>query len=248
MRYLSVCSGIEAASVAWGPLGWTPVAFAEIEPFPCALLAHHYPSIPNLGDMTQINGSAYRGQLDVLVGGTPCQSFSVAGLRRGLSDERGNLTLKFVELANAVQPSFVVWENVPGVLSSKDNAFGCFLGGLSGFNGELLPPRAEREDESGGQALVVCLDPKEQSRGDSSMPNISEFPNAAAVCSLSRVLETGQIPSRFFLSSTACAGILRRAEKRGRTLPKQLREALERVAQMTPEPKETFISHRSQER
>lgn len=145
MRYLSVCSGIEAASVAWGHLGWTPVAFAEIEPFPCAVLAHHYPSVPNLGDMTAIDGAAYRGQVDVLVGGTPCQSFSVAGLRRGLADERGNLALKFVELADAVQPSFVVWENVPGVLSTKDNAFGCFLGGLSGFNGELLPPRTKRE-------------------------------------------------------------------------------------------------------
>ena len=235
MRYLSVCSGIEAASVAWGPLGWTPIAFAEIEPFPCALLAHHYPSIPNLGDMTQIDGTAYRGQVDVLVGGTPCQSFSVAGLRRGLSDERGNLALKFVELADAVQPSFVVWENVPGVLSTKDNAFGCFLGGLSGFNGELFPPRTkrerEREERDGGRALVVCLAPKGQSRGDSSMPNISEFPNAAAVCSLSRVLETGPIPSRFFLSSTACAGILRRSEKRKKTLPGPLRDALIAVAQ-----------------
>ena len=143
MKYLSVCSGIEAASVAWGPLGWKPVAFAEIEPFPCAVLVRHYPDVPNLGDMTKIDGAAYRGQVDVLVGGTPCQSFSVAGLRRGLSDERGNLTLRLVELADAVQPSFVVWENVPGVLSSKDNAFGCFLGGLSGFNGELFPSRAK---------------------------------------------------------------------------------------------------------
>lgn len=161
MRYLSVCSGIEAASVAWGPLGWTPIAFAEIEPFPCALLAHHYPSIPNLGDMTQIDGTAYRGQVDVLVGGTPCQSFSVAGLRRGLSDERGNLALKFVELADAVQPSFVVWENVPGVLSTKDNAFGCFLGGLSGFNGELFPPRTKRERETVGGRWLCVWPPKD---------------------------------------------------------------------------------------
>jgi site-specific DNA-cytosine methylase len=84
MRFLSVCSGIEAASVAWGPLGWRPVAFAEIDTFPAALLAYRYPDVPNLGDMRGINGADFRDKIDVLVGGTPCQSFSVAGLRRGL--------------------------------------------------------------------------------------------------------------------------------------------------------------------
>lgn len=132
VRYLSLCSGIEAASVAWKPLGWEPVAFAEIEPFPCAVLSYHYPNVPNLGDMTQIDGARFRGQVDVLVAGTPCQAFSVAGARRGLEDERGNLTLKLVEIANAISPAFLVWENVPGVLSMYDNAFGCFLGALAG--------------------------------------------------------------------------------------------------------------------
>ncbi len=132
LRYLSLCSGIEAASVAWKPLGWEPVAFAEIEPFPCAILSYHYPNVPNLGDMTQIDCARFRGQVDILVAGTPCQAFSVAGARRGLEDERGNLTLKLVEIANAISPAFLVWENVPGVLSMHDNAFGCFLGALAG--------------------------------------------------------------------------------------------------------------------
>lgn len=132
VRYLSLCSGIEAASVAWQPLGWKPVAFAEIESFPCAVLAYHYPEVPNLGDMKRINGCQFKGEVDVLVAGTPCQAFSVAGARRGLEDERGNLTLKLVEIANAIDPAFLVWENVPGVLSMRDNAFGCFLGALAG--------------------------------------------------------------------------------------------------------------------
>lgn len=140
MKYLSVCSGIEAASVAWLPLGWQAVAFSEIEPFPCAVLAHHYPGVPNLGDMTKINSANYRGIVDVLVGGTPCQSFSVAGLRRGLSDDRGNLALEFVRIADESQPAFVVWENVPGILSDRGNAFGCFLGALAGETSQLEPP------------------------------------------------------------------------------------------------------------
>lgn len=140
MRYLSVCSGIEAASVAWAPLGFSPVAFAEVEPFPCAVLARHYPDVPNLGDMTMIDGSSLRGRVHVLVGGTPCQSFSVAGLRRGLDDERGNLALEFARLADECNPAFIVWENVPGVLSDRGNAFGCLLAALAGENAPLLPP------------------------------------------------------------------------------------------------------------
>ena len=140
VRYLSVCSGIEAASVAWHPLGFTPVAFAEVEKFPSAVLANRWPGVPNLGDMTLIQGEKYRGQIDILVGGTPCQAFSVAGARRGLGDHRGNLTLVFGELANAIQPKFVVWENVPGVLSDKTNAFGCFLGLLAGEDDALVAP------------------------------------------------------------------------------------------------------------
>jgi len=131
LRYLSVCSGIEASSVAWHPLGWEPAAFAEIAPFPSAVLAHHYPSVPNYGDFTTIQAEQLGGAVELLVGGTPCQSFSVAGLRRGLADDRGNLALQFARLAERVRPRWVVWENVPGVLSSNSGRdFGSILGAL----------------------------------------------------------------------------------------------------------------------
>lgn len=117
MRYLSVCSGIEAATVAWHPLGWTPAAFSEIEKFPAAVLQHHYPHVPNLGDMTNFKEWNI-GDIDLLVGGTPCQSFSVAGLRKGLDDPRGNLALVYLAIAERFRPRWVLWENVPGVLSS----------------------------------------------------------------------------------------------------------------------------------
>lgn len=152
MIYGSVCSGIEAASVAFEPLGFVPAWFSEIEPFPSAVLAHHWPHVTNLGDMTRIAEQVANDNVpapDVLVGGTPCQAFSVAGARRGLEDDRGILTIKFVELADAIdqqraandnEPAIIIWENVPGVLSSKDNAFGAFLGLLSGEECELVPP------------------------------------------------------------------------------------------------------------
>ena len=120
MRYLSVCSGIEAASVAWHPLGWTPIGFSEIEPFPSAVLAHHYPKVKNYGDMSKFRDWSIRaGDIDLLVGGTPCQSFSIAGLRQGLKDPRGNLMLTFLAIAEHLKPKWIVWENVFGVLSSK---------------------------------------------------------------------------------------------------------------------------------
>lgn len=145
LRFLSVCSGIEAASVAWPH--WEAVAFAEIEKFPSAVLAHHYPDVPNLGDFTKIDTTTL-GHVDILCGGTPCQAFSVAGARRSLDDERGNLTLAFVELAHELAGygktagnglRNIIWENVPGVLSTKDNAFGCFLAGLVGADDPVVP-------------------------------------------------------------------------------------------------------------
>lgn len=130
MNFISVCSGIEAASVAWNPLGWKAKWFSEIEPFPCAVLAHHYPNTPNLGDMTKFKEWP-DAAIDLLCGGTPCQSFSVAGLRKGLADPRGNLMLTFGAIAARYRPQWLVWENVPGVLSSNGGAdFGAFLGML----------------------------------------------------------------------------------------------------------------------
>ena len=151
LTFGSVCSGIEAASVAWNPIGIHATWLAEVDKFPSAVLAHHYPDTVNLGDMTKLPKMVSEGAIyapDVLVGGTPCQAFSIAGMRGGLSDERGVLTIKYVELADAIDDirsnrgepeSIIVWENVLGVLSSKDNAFGCFLGALAGEDCELQP-------------------------------------------------------------------------------------------------------------
>lgn len=151
MIYGSICSGIEAATVAWETLGWKAAWFSEIEAFPSAVLAERWPEVVNLGDMTKIAAAVRAGDVqapDVMVGGTPCQAFSIAGLRNGLSDARGQLTLSYVELANAIddkriergeEEAIFVWENVPGVLTSHDNAFGCFLAGLAGESCELEP-------------------------------------------------------------------------------------------------------------
>ena len=131
MKYGSVCSGVEAATAAWHPLGWEPQWFSEIEKFPSAVLAHHYPDVPNLGDMTQFKEWPIDRSIDLLVGGTPCQSFSVAGLRKGLDDPRGNLMHTYLAIAEQYQPKWLVWENVPGVLSSqRGRDFGTFLGAL----------------------------------------------------------------------------------------------------------------------
>ena len=189
MRYLSVCSGIEAASVAWESLGWTPIAFAEIEKFPSKVLAHHYPGVANLGDMTKFREwDIERDAVDVLVGGTPCQSFSVAGLRKGLDDPRGNLALTFIAMVEHFNPEWVIWENVPGVLSSSGGRdFGSFLGALGqlgyGFAYRVLdaqyfgvPQRRRRvfvvAHSSGDsrRAAQVLFEP-ESLRGDSTKSN-----------------------------------------------------------------------------
>jgi DNA (cytosine-5)-methyltransferase 1 len=145
MKYISICSGIEAASTAWHGLGWQPLAFSEIDAFPSAVLAERHPSVPNLGDMSKYREwpEELLAECELLVGGTPCQAFSVAGLRKSLDDERGNLSLIYVQLfhhINAIRrkhgrsPAIALWENVPGVLSTKDNAFGCFISGLLGVD------------------------------------------------------------------------------------------------------------------
>lgn len=118
MRYISLFSGIEAASVAWEPLGWEPVCFAELDPFPCAVLEHRYPHVPNVGDVTKVNWKKLKSKCDVVVGGSPCQSFSVAGKREGLSGESG-LMFEYIRAVREVRPRWFLWENVPGALSSE---------------------------------------------------------------------------------------------------------------------------------
>jgi DNA (cytosine-5)-methyltransferase 1 len=215
VRYLSVCSGIEAASVAWEPLGWTPVAFAEIEKFPSKVLAHHYPGVANLGDMTRFREwDIERGAVDVLVGGTPCQSFSVAGLRKGLDDPRGNLALTFIAMVDHYRPEWVIWENVPGVLSSSGGRdFGSFLGALGqlgyGFAYRVLdaqyfgvPQRRRRvfvvAHSSGDsrRAAEILFEP-ESLRGDSPKTQSQEegrFWNGSTITqTLDAVLHKGQM-------------------------------------------------------
>ena len=158
ISYGSVCSGIEAASVAWHSLDFHADWFSEIEPFPSAVLAHRWPDVPNLGDMTKLARQVLTGAIkapELMVGGTPCQAFSVAGMREGLADPRGALTIKYVELLDAIDhvrtqrgepEAACLWENVPGVLSDKGNAFGCFLGALVGESEELQPPGGKWKD------------------------------------------------------------------------------------------------------
>jgi DNA (cytosine-5)-methyltransferase 1 len=162
MKYISVCSGIEAATCAWEPLGWQAQAFSEIEKFPSAVLEHHYPTVPNLGDMTKFKEWENYGA-DVLVGGTPCQSFSIAGLRKGLDDPRGNLMLTYLAIANKYRPKWLVWENVTGVLSSNGGRdFGSLLGGLGklgyGFAYRVLDAQYFRVAQRRRRVFVVgCL-------------------------------------------------------------------------------------------
>jgi DNA (cytosine-5)-methyltransferase 1 len=147
--FATACSGIESASVALEPLGFTAQWFSEIEAFPCAVLHHHWPHVPNIGDMGHIAGMVRAGMVpapEVFIAGTPCQSFSVAGLREGIEDPRGQLTLEYVRVIDAIDERrgannecVAVWENVPGVLTSKDNAFGEFLAALCGESEGLVP-------------------------------------------------------------------------------------------------------------
>ena len=207
MNYLSVCSGIEAATIAWHHMGWKPVGFSEIEKFPSQVLAHHYPQVTNFGDMTKYKEWQINDPIGLLVGGTPCQSFSVAGLRKGLEDPRGNLALTYVGILDHFRPKWFIWENVPGVLSS---------GG-----GETLAASSVRWANSGMGGATGCL-----------MLNTSESHKDADECLLSDVLETGDLPQKYYLSPKACEGILRRAKARGKTLPDMLKVALDNIVKM----------------
>ena len=222
IRYLSVCSGMEAASVAWHHLGWKPVGFSEIEPFPCAILKHHftqpnYPyDVPNYGSLTEFNTWPIAiGDVDLLVGGTPCQAFSVAGKRGGLNDPRGQLMLSFLDLAAKVQPRWILWENVPGVLSSgqpKGSDFGCFLQGLVergyGFAYRMLDAQFHGVPQR--RKRIFCVAYRDPVTG------LGDWEAAAEVLSLaeglSRHLEEGQQkrkgPSSDVESGVGADGIL----------------------------------------
>lgn len=204
MKYISLFSGIESATVAWQTLGWEPVAYAEIEPFPKAVLKHHYPNVPDLGDMTKVNWKEYHHAADVVVGGSPCQAFSIAGLRKALDDPRGQLMLEYLRACAEIDPEWIVWENVPGVLSAE--------------HGRAFQSLLEAVADSGLMG---------GRHGECWTLSSSVWPSGASVCSLSSILETGGVPRRYFLSARACAGIIRRAERRGKALPRELREALE---------------------
>lgn len=139
MKFISMCSGIEAASVAFDPLGWEAIAYSEIEPFPCAVLKHHYPNVPNLGDLKNVDWTQWEGKADMVCAGFPCQAFSIAGLRNSLEDSRGNITIIGIRAIRTIRPRWVLLEQVPGVLSAPGNPFGCILAGLSGADTPLKP-------------------------------------------------------------------------------------------------------------
>ena len=202
LRYGSVCSGIEAATTAWHPLGWEPEWFCEIDAFPSAVLAHHHPQVPNYGDFTQLLDPTHPARngdpIDLLVGGTPCQSFSYAGVRAGLDDPRGQLMLKYLDLVGVLRPRWIVWENVPGVLSSGGGRdFGSLLGGMADLGYGVayrvldarhfgVPQRRRRVfvvGHSGGDperaARVLALD--EGVRGHSAARGNSRKEAAAAI-------------------------------------------------------------------
>ena len=238
ITYGSVCSGIEAAMQAWHPRGMRAAWFAEIEPFPSTVLAHHYPDVPNHGDMTKLAALVLAGKIpapDVLVGGTrarPSQSPACAKAsptRAAPSPSNTwSLQMQLTMFAPASEspPASSSGRTYPASSATKGTPSDAFLACLLGKTANCsLQGR-------NGRTLVVCMAPKEQSRGGSWTPNISAWPNDAVVCSLSQMLETGSIPPRYFLSAKACAGILRRAEAM-RKLPPALLEALTVAVMLT---------------
>lgn len=205
MKYVSLFSGIEAATAAWEPLGWEPACFAEFDEFPSAVLAERYPEVPNIGDVTKMNWKKYRNKVDLVVGGSPCQSFSIAGKREGLQGESG-LMFEYIRAVREIRPRWFLWENVPGALSSE--------------NGEAFRQLLSEMDKLGYGLAWRILDAQ-------------FFGVAQRRRRLFLVGHLGACPSAYSLSRRACEGILNRARKRGRALPKRLEEALAAQASST---------------
>lgn len=201
MKYVSIFSGIEAATVAWHPLGWEPLAFSEIDPFPSTVLQHHYPDIPNLGDITKIDWSPYVGAADIVVGGSPCQSFSVAGKREGLAGASG-LMFEYIRAVRELRPRWFVWENVPGAFTSE--------------RGEAYRQLLSEMDALGYGLAWRVLD--------------AQFFGVAQ--RRERVFLVGSLGTmrcaEVLFERKACRGIISRADRRGKPLPKRLRNALEK--------------------
>lgn len=219
MRFGSVCSGIEAASVAWAPLGWEAAWFSEIEEFPNALLAARFPDVPNYGDMTSLPERILSGEIeapDILCGGTPCQAFSVAGLRQSLDDARA-ATFHLFSLRSQmplIQLELPL-ENLLASCSGKTSPASCPQRTThldASFQESLASMFPLKFRAASGAGQVWCLKGSARSRGESSTLNISECPSDAVASTLSQVLETASIPPRYFLSAKACQGILRLAE------------------------------------
>lgn len=205
MKYISLFSGIEAASVAWKPLGWEPIAFCEFDKTPSKVLAKNFPNVPNLGDVTKVDWNQYYGATNIVVGGSPCQAFSVAGARKGLNDLRGQLMLEYLRACAEIDPEWIIWENVPGVLSSNG---GRDFATLLNFVSKLWGARG-----GGGHGECLTL-------------NTSEYPNDVKESSLSSILTTGDVPSTCFMTVQACRGILARLDKRPKlSEPAGLRDA-----------------------
>ena len=202
MRYVSTFSGVEAATIAWRPLGWEALCFAEVDPFPSAVLRERFPEVPNLGDVTKVDWRSLRGTADLVVGGSPCQSFSVAGSRTGLDGASG-LMWEYVRCVREVMPRWLLWENVPGALSSSHGEdFRCLLASL---------------DELGyGLAWRVL---------DAQFFGVAQRRRRVfLVGSLGAGGQSELAP--YFLSPRACDGILSRSQRRGKPLPPELDAAL----------------------
>lgn len=250
LTFATGCSGIGAPEVAWGDrLGWTGLWCSEIDPFASAVLKEHWPHIPNVGDFMNICKMLDNDELeapDVFIAGTPCQAFSIAGLRKSLKDERGGLTLEYCKIANSMdeqrrrrgkQETIFVWENVLGVFSTKDNAFGCLLAGLTGDDSPCPPLKL------GGRTVVSLLERGGRLHGVFLMHNTSEWHNGGSACLLSQQLAPDSVRQEDFLSAKKCRELLLRAEKKGHKLSPTLKAIFENQGNETNEislPKQTF--------